>query len=83
MNPTRLTILLFLSLSPLYIDAYYYKELNDIELDSEAVYHGLLDPNNIAIHVGQNFINFFAGKWSNFQKLLLYFNILTCNCPHD
>ena len=31
-------------------------------VDPDVVYNGVLDPNNIAIHVGQNFVNFAAGS---------------------
>ena len=30
-------------------------------LDYATVYNGVFDPNNIAIHVAQNFVNFAAG----------------------
>ena len=30
-------------------------------VDPDVVYNGIVDPNNILIHVGQNFINFAAG----------------------
>lgn len=30
-------------------------------IDSTTVYNGVLDPNNIAIHVSQNFVNFVGG----------------------
>jgi len=30
-------------------------------VDPDTVYNGIIDPNNIAIHVGQNFVNFAAG----------------------
>ena len=32
-----------------------------VGLDYATVYNGVFDPNNIAIHVGQNFVNFVAG----------------------
>ena len=31
---------------------------NSPTIDPDSVYNGILDPNNIAIHVGQNFVNF-------------------------
>ena len=34
---------------------------NSPTIDPDAVYNGIMDPNNIAIHVGQNFVNFAAG----------------------
>ena len=33
----------------------------DPVINPDTVYVGLLDPSNISIHVGQNFVNFFAG----------------------
>ena len=32
-----------------------------LNIDPATVYTGIFDPNNIAIHVGQNFVNFAAG----------------------
>ena len=39
-----------------------FSKSNAPTIDPDVVYNGVLDPNNIAIHVGQNFVNFAAGS---------------------
>ena len=41
-------------------------------IDPDTVYNGIIDPNNIAIHVGQNFVNFAAGTLAWFLLSFTY-----------
>ena len=42
----------------LYLQSYQQTEARTFAIDSETVYNGVYDPNNILIHVSQNFFNF-------------------------
>merc|ERR1712158_123683 len=47
------------------------------------VYTGVFDPNNIAIHVAQNFVNFAAGSVAWFLFAAIYPGVRTARSPYS
>merc|ERR1712004_38109 len=52
-------------------------------LDYATVYNGVFDPNNIAIHVAQNFVNFAAGTVAWFLFAAVYPGVRNARSPYS
>merc|ERR1711997_704821 len=83
MMTTRVLILVALLVETVKSDTHYntmYKQINTVEeskttgiaIDTDTVYAGVLDPNNILIHVTQNLVNFMASSLAWMVLLPLY-----------